>query len=125
MFKVAGCLAHEAYGRHAVASSNRRSRTMLYAAAVKVKTQFTNAPSAMTEFPQTTDGLHPAEALLDELPLLLTDHIAGVSRRPRVDRAPAAGRVLRDVRRDEGLCGAWAEESGSERRKLAGERVEA
>ena len=50
----------------------------------------------MTEFPQPTDRLHPAETLLDELPFALTDRIPGMPGRPTIDRAasPARRRVL-------------------------------
>jgi hypothetical protein len=48
---------------------------------------------------RATDGLAP-ERLLGSLALLLTDRVAGVARRPRVDRRAAVGRVLGDVRRD-------------------------
>ena len=43
---------------------------------MKVKIQLTERSAAMTQLPQPADGLHPAEALLDEFPLLLTDGIA-------------------------------------------------
>ena len=57
--------------------------------------------AAVAQLAQAADGLHPAEALLDQLPFLLTDRVAGMPRRAGVDRAaPSRSRVLRDVRRD-------------------------
>lgn len=50
--------------------------------------------TAMTQFAEAANGLHRAEALLDELPPPLTDRVARVPGRPDVDRTPAAGRVL-------------------------------
>ena len=74
---------------------------MLYAAAVKVKIQVDQRPAAMAQLAQAADGLHPAEALLDQLALPLTDGVAGMARRAAIDRAAAgARRVLRDMRRD-------------------------
>jgi hypothetical protein len=37
-------------------------------------------PAAMMQLAQAADGLDPAEALLDELPLLLTDRVPPVPR---------------------------------------------
>ena len=52
----------------------------------------------MPEFAQSADGLQPAENLLDQLPLLLADGVAGMTRGPIIDGA--ALDLLRDVRRD-------------------------
>ena len=60
---------------------------MLYAAAVKVKIQVTKRPATMPQLPQAADGLQPAEALLHELPFLLTDGVAGMPGRAAIDRA--------------------------------------
>src|SRR5262249_62417728 len=49
---------------------------------------------------EPADGLTPAEWLLGSLALLLTDRVAGVARRARVNRGAAVGRVLGDVWRD-------------------------
>src|SRR5215210_2009248 len=54
--------------------------------------------AAVPELPQATDGLHPAEDLLDQLPLLLTDGVTGLPGGAAVDRT--AFRLLGDVRRD-------------------------
>ena len=51
----------------------------------------------MPQLAQATHRLHPAKDLLDELALLLTDGIAGMSRRASVDGAVG---FLRHVRRD-------------------------
>lgn len=55
----------------------------------------------MTQFSEAADRFHSAEALLDELPLLLTDDVARMPRRARIDRAVAPRRVgvLGDMRR--------------------------
>src|SRR5450755_4845879 len=51
------------------------------------------------QFAQQCDVLQPAEALLDPLPLLLTDGITGMPRSARIDRTAArTGCVLRHVR---------------------------
>ncbi len=57
---------------------------MLYAAAVKVKIQVKIDPP-VAQLPEPTNGLHPAEALLEEFPLLLTDRISEVPRRTPID----------------------------------------
>src|SRR5688572_14872215 len=55
----------------------------------------------MAQLAEPADRLHPAEALLDELPFLLAPRVAGLTRRPTVDGAAAipGGAELRDVRR--------------------------
>ena len=47
-------------------------------------------PAAMTELPQPTDGLHPAPHLFDQLPFLLADRVARMSRRAPIDGTAAA-----------------------------------
>jgi hypothetical protein len=54
-------------------------------------------PAAVAQLAQAADRLHPPEALLHELPLPLTERVAGVPRGARIDRAAAARRVLRQV----------------------------
>ena len=54
--------------------------------------------AAMSQLAQPTDGLQPAEDLLDEFPSPLTDGVARVPRGPAVDGA--AFHLLRDVRRE-------------------------
>src|SRR5688572_11441845 len=54
--------------------------------------------AAMPELAQAADGLQPAKHLLDQLPLLLADRVAGLTCGPNIDRA--ACDLLRDVRRD-------------------------
>ena len=61
--------------------------------------------ASVAQLPQTANRFHPAEALFDELPFLLTDGVAGVPGRARIDRAASARRMLRDVRRDVGNRG--------------------
>ena len=51
----------------------------------------------MTEFAEAADGLHPAEDFFDALAHALTDVVAGVPRRPSVQRAALL--LERDVRR--------------------------
>src|SRR5258706_14743690 len=46
--------------------------------------------AAMSEFAEEADGFHPAEGLLDQLPLALTEGIAGVAHRAPVDGPAAA-----------------------------------
>ena len=50
------------------------------------------------ELTQPTDGLQPAEDLLDQFSLLLADRVAVVTRGPIIDGAPRD--LLGDVRRD-------------------------
>src|SRR6476646_10560370 len=58
------------------------------------------AAAAMAEFTQQGDGLQPAERLLNELPPAMTEPIARVSGRPRVDGGAAVPEfVLGNVRR--------------------------
>src|SRR5262249_35091700 len=54
--------------------------------------------AAVPQLAQTADGLHPAEDLLNQLPSLLADRVAGVPRRPPINRA--AFDLLRHVRCD-------------------------
>src|SRR5215207_3447731 len=57
--------------------------------------------AAQLHLTQTGNRLEPREGALDAGPRMLTHRIAVVSRRARVDRAPASpGIVLRDMRRD-------------------------
>src|SRR5688572_24475008 len=51
-------------------------------------------PAAMAQLPKPPDGLHPAEALLDQLSLLLTDRVARVPGGSPIDGAPPLGGVL-------------------------------
>jgi hypothetical protein len=56
--------------------------------------------SAMTHLAQQNNGLQPAEAFFDTLPLLLADPIAHVPRRSAVDgTAASASQILRHVGR--------------------------
>jgi membrane protein len=48
--------------------------------------------AAVPQLAQQADGLHPAKALLDQLPFLLTDRVARMTRRPRIDRTAAGSR---------------------------------
>src|SRR5216684_5985299 len=54
--------------------------------------------STMPQLPQPADRLHPTKDLFNQLPFLLADQVAGVSRGAAVDGA--AFDLLRDVRRD-------------------------
>ena len=54
--------------------------------------------TAMPEFTQAADGLHPAKDLFYEFPFPLTDVIARMPRGPAIDRTPA--NLLCDVGRD-------------------------
>ena len=57
--------------------------------------------AAVAQFAEERDRLQPTERLLNELPLSMTEPIAGVSGRARVDRAAAVPEfVLGHVRRD-------------------------
>ena len=47
------------------------------------------AAAAVAKFPKQPDGLHPAEGLLDQLPLALTEPIPDVSGGAAIDRAAA------------------------------------
>ena len=53
---------------------------------VRTLIQSTSGPAAVPQFAQPADGPHPAEALVDELPRLLTDGRVGVPSRARIDR---------------------------------------
>ena len=64
---------------------------------------------SVAQLAQAANRFHPAEALFDELPFLLTDRVAGMPRRARVDRAASTRGVLRDVR-----CGVHRAEPGDE-----------
>src|SRR5437899_9893910 len=67
----------------------------------KGKDPIHESAAAMAEFAKQGDGLQPAKRLLDQFPLALADHIAGVTPGPRVDGAAAATiDRRRDVRRD-------------------------
>ena len=65
----------------------------------------------MPELPHEPDGLLPTEALLDQLPLLLTHGITAMPRGSLVDGAAAFGRVLRHMRRH--VPGSHARNEGS------------
>src|SRR5262245_50283351 len=54
--------------------------------------------ATMPQLPETADGFHPSEYFLNELAPLLTRRIAGVPRRPAIDRALL--HLARDVWRD-------------------------
>ena len=62
---------------------------------MKVTIQSTRATAAVPQLAQPADGFHPAKDLLDQLPFLLTDGVAGVTGRPAVNRAagPSARRA--------------------------------
>src|SRR5947209_1166432 len=62
--------------------------------------------AAMPQLAQQADGLHPAEALLDQLPLLLTDGVARMTGRPGIDRTATMRRlgILGDMRGDAHLA---------------------
>src|SRR5437867_7699629 len=49
--------------------------------------------AAMSQLAHQTDRLHPAETLLDQLSFLLTDRVAGMPGRARIDRAAASRRL--------------------------------
>ena len=67
----------------------------------EAKQPIDEAPAAVAQLAEQRDGLQPAERLLNQLPLAMTESIAGVSGRARVDRAAAVPEfVLGDVRRD-------------------------
>src|SRR5205809_980855 len=53
-------------------------------------------PATMTELAKSADGLHPPEDLFDAFAHALTDGVAGVPRRPAVERAALL--LERDVR---------------------------
>src|SRR5581483_5013141 len=59
-----------------------------------------SAHASMARLPEQGDRLEPAEHFFDELALLLTDGIAGMTRRPRIDGTLAVRAILRDVRRE-------------------------
>ncbi len=79
---------------NAVAASNCRKRTMLYAAAVKAKIQVTSASPRCRKLAGAADRFHQPEALLRPLPLLLTDGVARMARRPAIDRTAPGRRIL-------------------------------
>ena len=56
--------------------------------------------STVAEFAEERDGLQPAEGLLDQLPLALTQGIARMTRGATINRAAAEPGVLGHVRRD-------------------------
>src|SRR5262245_52349186 len=57
--------------------------------------------AAVAQLPQERDGLQPAKRLLHEFPFAMTQTVARVSCRARIDRAAAVAEfVLRDMRRD-------------------------
>src|SRR5712692_3287759 len=57
------------------------------------------ADPTMPYLPQQRDRFQPAEAFFDALPLLLTEGIAGMMRRPSIDRTPTTpSQVLRHMR---------------------------
>src|SRR6266542_1887219 len=60
--------------------------------------------AAVAELAEEPDGLHPAEGLLDQFPLALTQGIARMTSRAAIDRAATESGVLRDVRRDAHLA---------------------
>src|SRR5688500_10152687 len=83
------------------AESGRRPRQIADADQVvdrsrKCKDPFDLAAAAMPQLPEQADALHPAKRLLDLFPFALTDRVAGVPGRPRIDIAPAIDRVLRN-----------------------------
>src|SRR5438045_7774932 len=49
--------------------------------------------AAVPQLPQQADGLHPTEALLDQFSFLLTDRVAGMTGRTRIDRTAAMCRL--------------------------------
>src|SRR5450756_685647 len=49
--------------------------------------------AAVPQLAKQAEGLHPAKALLDELPLLLTDRVARMTGRPGIDRTAAVRRL--------------------------------
>jgi hypothetical protein len=55
----------------------------------------------MPQLAEATGGFHPAEALLDQFPFLLTEGIATMARRPAINSAAAVSRgaVLGDMAR--------------------------
>src|ERR1700680_5140385 len=63
-------------------------------------------PAAVPQLAQQANGLHPAEALLDQLPLLLTDRVARMTGRAGIDRTAAMRRlgILGDMRGDPHLA---------------------
>ena len=48
----------------------------------------------MPHFPHQGNRLQPTKALLDSLPLFLTDRISGMPRRPFINRAASAARAV-------------------------------
>src|SRR5206468_11807789 len=62
--------------------------------------------AAMMELAQEADGLHPTKRLLDEFPFPLTDLVAGMPGRARIDRTAPVRRlwILRHVRRNAHLA---------------------
>src|SRR5260370_42657227 len=62
--------------------------------------------TAMPQLAQHADGLHPAEALLDQLPLLLADRVARMAGRAGIDRTATLRRlgILGDMRGDPHLA---------------------
>src|ERR1700726_180692 len=53
----------------------------------EAKQPIDEAATAVTKFAEEPDGLHPAEGLLDQLPLALAQGIARMARGPAIDRA--------------------------------------
>src|SRR2546425_7989719 len=49
--------------------------------------------AAVSQLAHQADGLHPSEALLDQLPFLLTDCVARMSGRAGIDRTAASRRL--------------------------------
>ena len=66
----------------------------------KAKQPIDEASAAVAEFAEERDGLQPAEGLLDQLPLALTQGIARMTRGATINRAAAEPGVLGHVRRD-------------------------
>src|SRR5919204_825185 len=61
-----------------------------------------NEPATtVPQLAEESDRLQPAKGLLNQLPLAMTQSIAGMTRRPRVDGATGVREfVLRNMRRD-------------------------
>src|SRR4030095_2850106 len=90
---------------HVAALSRRLRQQRAHADQIKHRGREDEGPvasrvSAVPQLAQQTDGLHPAEALLDQIPLLLTDRVARMAGGAGIDRTAATRRlgILGDMR---------------------------
>ena len=90
---ISGCISEwrSVCGPTAVAARSRRPREQRAQAHQVVRRRgegndpIDAFPAPMPEFAQPADGFQPAEDLLDQLPLLLADRVAGMTGGPSVD----------------------------------------